>query len=60
MKSLFDFIGWTEIEMYSRLSRNEETGDSDPAGGVEVSRRRHWTNSKSGGDCPTPTSAARL
>ncbi|MBT2695286.1 hypothetical protein [Bacillus sp. ISL-55] len=43
MKSLFDFIGRTEIEMYSRLSRNEETGDSDKealfasAGGVEVS-----------------------
>ncbi|WLR54424.1 hypothetical protein LC048_18595 [Mesobacillus subterraneus] len=43
MKSLFDFIGRTEIEMYSRLSRNAETGDSDKealfasAGGVEVS-----------------------
>ncbi|WP_041967593.1 hypothetical protein [Mesobacillus selenatarsenatis] len=43
MKSLFDFIGRTEIEMYSRLSRNVETGDSDKealfasAGGVEVS-----------------------
>ncbi|MFT9600711.1 hypothetical protein, partial [Mesobacillus sp.] len=39
----FDFIGRTEIEMYSRLSRNAETGDSDKealfasAGGVEVS-----------------------
>ncbi|WLR55098.1 hypothetical protein LC048_22745 [Mesobacillus subterraneus] len=35
--------GRTEIEMYSRLSRNAETGDSDKealfasAGGVEVS-----------------------
>ncbi|MFT9600336.1 hypothetical protein [Mesobacillus sp.] len=29
MKSFFDFIGRTEIEMYSRLSRNAETGDSD-------------------------------
>ncbi|WP_156972647.1 hypothetical protein [Mesobacillus selenatarsenatis] len=37
MKSFFDFIGRTEIEKYSRLSRNAETGDSDPAGGVEVS-----------------------
>ncbi|MFT9597887.1 hypothetical protein [Mesobacillus sp.] len=43
MKSFFDFIGRTEIEMYSRLSRNAETGDSDKealfasAGGVEVS-----------------------
>ncbi|MCM3573739.1 hypothetical protein M3172_11135 [Mesobacillus subterraneus] len=43
MKSLFDFIGRTEIEKYSRLSRNTETGDSDKealfasAGGVEVS-----------------------
>ncbi|WP_423410096.1 hypothetical protein AABM38_09210 [Heyndrickxia sp. MSNUG] len=43
MKSLFDFIGRTEIEMYSRLPRNAETGDSDKeaffasAGGVEVS-----------------------
>ncbi|MBS8265371.1 hypothetical protein DYI25_13145 [Mesobacillus boroniphilus] len=43
MKSLFDFIGRTEIDMYSRLSRNAETGDSDKeahfasAGGVEVS-----------------------
>ncbi|MGV2941378.1 hypothetical protein AB5I83_17380 [Mesobacillus sp. LC4] len=42
-KSLFDFIGRTEIEMYSRLSRNAETGDSDKealfasAGGIEVS-----------------------
>jgi hypothetical protein len=51
--------------MYSRLSRNAETGDSDKealfasAGGVEVSvflggETRH---SKSGGDCPTPISA---
>ncbi|MBT2695277.1 hypothetical protein [Bacillus sp. ISL-55] len=43
MKSFFDFIGRTEIEMYSRLSRNAETGDFDKealfasAGGVEVS-----------------------
>ncbi|ESU30517.1 hypothetical protein G3A_21475 [Bacillus sp. 17376] len=43
MKSLFDFIGRTENEMYSRLPRNAETGDSDKealyasAGGVEVS-----------------------
>ncbi|WP_415818555.1 hypothetical protein [Mesobacillus thioparans] len=43
MKSLFDFIGRTEIDMYSRLSRNAEAGDSDKealfasAGGVEVS-----------------------
>ncbi|NKE04017.1 MULTISPECIES: hypothetical protein [Mesobacillus] len=43
MKSLFDFIGRTEVEMYSRLSRNAETGDADKealfasAGGVEVS-----------------------
>ncbi|MBT2684955.1 hypothetical protein, partial [Bacillus sp. ISL-37] len=37
VKSFFDFIGRTEIEMYSRLSRNAETGDADPAGGVEVS-----------------------
>ncbi|WLR54426.1 hypothetical protein LC048_18605 [Mesobacillus subterraneus] len=43
MKSLFDFTGRTEMEMYSRLSRNGETGDSDKealfasAGGVEVS-----------------------
>ncbi|WP_041968141.1 hypothetical protein [Mesobacillus selenatarsenatis] len=43
MKSFFDFIGRTEIEMYSRLPRNAETGDSDKealfasAGGVEVS-----------------------
>ena len=43
MKSLFDFIGRTEIEMCSRLPRNAETGDSDKealfasAGGVEVS-----------------------
>ncbi|WP_256360214.1 hypothetical protein [Mesobacillus boroniphilus] len=29
MKSIFDFIGWTQIEKYSRLSRNAETGDSD-------------------------------
>ncbi|WP_213369157.1 hypothetical protein [Mesobacillus boroniphilus] len=50
MKSFFDFIVRTEIEKYSRLSRNAETGDSDKealfasAGGVEVSevsRRRH-------------------
>ncbi|WP_226676208.1 hypothetical protein [Mesobacillus jeotgali] len=44
MKSFFDFNGRTEIEMYSRLSRNAETGDSDKealfasAGGVEVSK----------------------
>ncbi|MBT2683689.1 hypothetical protein [Bacillus sp. ISL-37] len=37
MKSFFDFNGRTEIGKYSRLSRNAETGDSDPAGGVEVS-----------------------
>jgi hypothetical protein len=43
VKSLFDFIGRTEIEKYSRLSRNAETGNSDKealfasAGGVEVS-----------------------
>ncbi|MFT9599276.1 hypothetical protein [Mesobacillus sp.] len=43
VKSFFDFIGRTEIEMYSRLYRNTETGDSDKealfasAGGVEVS-----------------------
>ena len=43
MKSFFDFIGRTEIEKYSRLLRNAETGDSDKeaffasAGGVEVS-----------------------
>ncbi|MBT2678499.1 hypothetical protein J7E38_05760 [Bacillus sp. ISL-35] len=43
MKSHFDFIGRTEIEKYSRLHRNAETGDSDKealfasAGGVEVS-----------------------
>ncbi|MCM3573866.1 hypothetical protein M3172_11775 [Mesobacillus subterraneus] len=43
MKSLFDCIGRTEIEKYSRLPRNAETGDSDiealfaSAGGVEVS-----------------------
>ncbi|WP_264190942.1 hypothetical protein [Mesobacillus jeotgali] len=28
MKSFFDFIGRTEIEKYSRLPRNAETGDS--------------------------------
>jgi len=44
VKSFFDFIGQTEIDMYSRLSRNAETGDSDKealfasAGGVEVSK----------------------
>ncbi|WP_226675458.1 hypothetical protein [Mesobacillus jeotgali] len=37
MKSFFNFIDRTENEMYSRLTRNAETGDSDPAGGVEVS-----------------------
>ncbi|MBT2642567.1 hypothetical protein J7I80_10050 [Bacillus sp. ISL-41] len=43
MKSFFDFIGRSEIERYSRLSRNAETGDSDKealfasAGEVEVS-----------------------
>jgi hypothetical protein len=43
VKSVFDFIDRTEIENYSRLSRNTETGDSDKealfasAGGVEVS-----------------------
>ncbi|WP_213368406.1 hypothetical protein [Mesobacillus boroniphilus] len=29
MKSFFDFIGRTEIAMYSRLPKNAETGDSD-------------------------------
>jgi hypothetical protein len=44
VKSLFDFIDRTEIEMCSRLTRNAETGDSDKealfasAGGVEVSK----------------------
>ncbi|MBT2683064.1 hypothetical protein [Bacillus sp. ISL-37] len=44
MKSFFDFIGRTEIEMCSRLPRNAETGDSDKEaffasdGGVEVSK----------------------
>jgi hypothetical protein len=43
VKSSFDFIGRTEIEKYSRLPRNAETGDSGKealfasAGGVEVS-----------------------
>jgi hypothetical protein len=43
VKSLFDFIARTEIEKYSPLSRNAETGDSDKealfasASGVEVS-----------------------
>jgi hypothetical protein len=43
VKSFFDFIGRTETEMCSRLTRNAETGDSDKeavfasAGGVEVS-----------------------
>ncbi|WP_041967796.1 hypothetical protein [Mesobacillus selenatarsenatis] len=43
MKSFFDFIGRIENDMYSRLSRNAETGDSDKealsasADGVEVS-----------------------
>ncbi|WLR56821.1 hypothetical protein LC048_08110 [Mesobacillus subterraneus] len=43
MKTLIDFTGRTEPEMYSRLPRNGETGDSDKealfasAGGVEVS-----------------------
>jgi hypothetical protein len=43
VKSFFDFTGQTEIEMYSRLSRNAETRDADKealfasAGGVEVS-----------------------
>ncbi|WLR56396.1 hypothetical protein LC048_05640 [Mesobacillus subterraneus] len=43
MKSYFDFIDRIETEMYSRLTRNGETGDSDKealfasAGGVEVS-----------------------
>jgi hypothetical protein len=64
VKSFFDFIGRTENEKYSRLSRNAETGDSDKealfasAGGVEVSEflGGELDNSKSGGDCPTPTS----
>ena len=29
MKSFFDFIARTEIEKYSRLPRNAETGGSD-------------------------------
>ncbi|MBT2683630.1 hypothetical protein [Bacillus sp. ISL-37] len=43
MKSFFDFIGRTEIEKYSRLPRNTETGGTDKealfasAGGAEVS-----------------------
>ncbi|MBS8263297.1 hypothetical protein DYI25_02455 [Mesobacillus boroniphilus] len=43
MKSFFDFTGRTSTEMYSRLPRNAETGDSDKealfasAGGVEIS-----------------------
>ncbi|MBT2640301.1 hypothetical protein [Bacillus sp. ISL-45] len=43
MKSFFNFICRTELEKYSRLLRNAETGDSDKealfasAGGVEVS-----------------------
>ncbi|MBS8264372.1 hypothetical protein DYI25_07985 [Mesobacillus boroniphilus] len=43
MKSLFDFTGRTSTEMYSRLPRNAETGDSDKetlfasASGVEIS-----------------------
>jgi hypothetical protein len=43
VKSLFYFIGRTEIEKCSRLPRNAETGDFDKealfasAGGVEVS-----------------------
>jgi hypothetical protein len=43
VKSFLDFIGRIEIEKYSRLLRNAETGDSDKealfasAGGVEVS-----------------------
>ncbi|MBT2638967.1 hypothetical protein J7E37_13575 [Bacillus sp. ISL-39] len=37
MKSFFDFIGRTEVDKYCRLPRNTETGDSDPAGRVEVS-----------------------
>jgi hypothetical protein len=65
VKSFFDFIGRTETEMYSRLSRNAETGDSDKealfasAGRVEVSKflGGELDNSKSGGDCSTPTSA---
>jgi hypothetical protein len=65
VKSFFDFIGRTETEKYSRLSRNAETGDSDKealfasAGGVEVSEflGGDTRQSESGGDCPTPTSA---
>jgi hypothetical protein len=44
MKPFFDFIGRYEIEKYSRLPRNAETGVSDKeaifasAGGVEVSK----------------------
>ena len=43
MKSFFDFIDRTEIEKYSRLPRNAETGGADKealfasAGGAEVS-----------------------
>ena len=42
VKSFFDFIGRTELEKYSRLPRNAETGGSDKealfasAGGAEV------------------------
>ncbi|CAM4104408.1 hypothetical protein [Mesobacillus thioparans] len=58
MKSVFDFIGRTETEKYSRMSRNTETGDSDKealfasAGGVEVSvflggeTSRSWTQTE--------------
>ncbi|MBT2663114.1 hypothetical protein [Bacillus sp. ISL-45] len=53
MKSLFDFIGRTEFEKYSRLPRNAETGDSDPAGGVEVSKFL-------GGDTRQTSRGARL
>ena len=58
MKSFFDFIGRTEIEMFSRLFRNAETGDSASealfasAGGVEVSEFL-------GGDTRQPTRGAR-
>ncbi|GAE46873.1 hypothetical protein [Mesobacillus boroniphilus] len=59
MKSFFDFIERIEIEKYSRLPRNAETGDSDKealfasAGGVEVSEFL-------GGDTRQATRGARL
>jgi hypothetical protein len=64
VKSFFDFIGRTEVEKYSRLPRNAETGDSDKealfasAGGVEVSEflggdTRQFEKRR---HCQTPTS----